>query len=135
MTMTKEHRNELNAELNILNIAVNAAVEAQDQAQRVFNALKPRARQVAKLLVSGFETDKDIAAAMGLAVCSVHFYITELFNATGMDSRVGLALYIVRRPALEALFMAVPIIPAQKRRCGGTSQEQAAIAVAERAGV
>lgn len=89
-------------------------------AQRVFNALTPRARQVAKLLVSGgCERDQDIAAAMGISTSGVHGRMTNLFNATGMDSRVALVLFIVRRPALEALFTGVTVTPAQHRGAGG----------------
>ena len=85
-------------------------------AQRIFDSLTPRARQVAKLLISGgCERDQDIAAAMGISINCERARMTNLFNATGMDSRVALVLYIVRRPALEVLLTAVTVTPAQHR--------------------
>ena len=85
-------------------------------AQRIFDSLTPRARQVAKLLISGgCERDQDIAAAMGVSTSGVRGRMRELFDICGVDSRVALALFIVRRPALEALLTAVTVTPAQHR--------------------
>jgi DNA-binding NarL/FixJ family response regulator len=87
-------------------------------AQRIFDALTPRARQVAMLLVSGYERDQDIGPAMGISINGVHSRMRELFDICGVDSRVALVLFIVRRPALEALLAAVAVTPAQHRGRG-----------------
>jgi DNA-binding NarL/FixJ family response regulator len=90
-------------------------------ARRIFDAITPCARQVAKLLVSGgCERDQDIAIAMGISINGVHRRMRELFDAAGVDSRVALVLHIVRWPALEALLAAVAVTPAQHR---GRSKE------------
>ena len=94
------------------------ATAAQNQAVHLFNSLRPRTRQVAKLLVTTSTTDQAIATVMGTHTSVVHRAITELLDATGMDNRVELALYIVRRPELERLLIGVQITPPQKRRAG-----------------
>ena len=83
--------------------------------QVIFNSLKPRARQVAKLLITGYTTDKDVAAAMGIKTSSTRKLITELFNITGTSNRVELALFIVRHPELEQPLLNVSITKPQKR--------------------
>ena len=91
------------------------------EAHRIFKSLTPRARQAAKLLISGgYERDRDIGSAMGISINGVRSRMRELFDVTGMDSRVALALFIVRRPALEALITEVTVTPAQHR---GRSKE------------
>lgn len=81
----------------------------------IFNDLKPRAQQAARLLVTSYTTDQDIAGAMGIKTGSIRKLMTDLFDATSTDNRVELALYIVRHPEFEKLLLSVPITKSQKR--------------------
>ena len=82
----------------------------------ILSLLTPRTKQVAKLLVTGYTTDQVIADAMGIALKSIRKLMTALFDATGTNNRVELALYIVRHQELEHLLMNVEITESQKRR-------------------
>lgn len=65
--------------------------------------MTPRQRECARLLVNGHSTDAALGKAMGISPTSMRKYMAGLFNATGMGSRLELALFIVRHPQLERL--------------------------------
>ena len=69
----------------------------------LYERLTPRERDYARLLVTGTTTNKDIADAMGVNYGWINRYATSLFDKTGTDNRVELALFIVRHPELEEL--------------------------------
>ena len=84
--------------------------------EEVFNSLTNRQRQAAKLLIRGGPCDDAaIAAAMGLQYESVHGLLARVFDATGMDNRTALAVFLLRRPGLTAMLDAVEIEPPQHR--------------------
>jgi len=68
-----------------------------------FKKFTPRERTYLRLLVTGTTTNKEIASAMGIKLSWVQRYATHLFEKTGTDNRMALALFVVRRPELEAL--------------------------------
>lgn len=58
-------------------------------------ALSARERETTALVVEGL-TNRDIAAALGISEDTVKRHITNIFNKTGMSSRLELAMLAVR---------------------------------------
>lgn len=62
-------------------------------------ALSPRLRQTLSCLVDG-DSEKQVAARMGLSRTTVHQYVTMLYRRYGVHSRAELMVKVLRRGAL-----------------------------------
>lgn len=70
---------------------------------RILSQLTRRHRQIAWLLANGHSTNAEIAQVMGLKKGTVHSAMTRIFDATGMSTRVEVALYVARNKELEEI--------------------------------
>lgn len=77
----------------------------------IFAELGIRTRQALALLVSGYTTDQDMAAALGVSKSTIHIAVGLAFDATGMGNRVELALFVERNTELKRLLLAGFTVP------------------------
>ena len=84
--------------------------------EEIFSSLTNRQRQAAKVLIGGGPCDNlSIGSVLGLQYESVRSLLSHVFDATGMDNRTALAVFLLRRPRLTALLDGVAITPPRRR--------------------
>jgi DNA-binding NarL/FixJ family response regulator len=61
-------------------------------------SLSPRLRQTLACLVEG-DTEKQVAARLGVSHATVHEYVTALYRRFGVNSRAQLLAHVLKRVA------------------------------------
>ena len=72
-----------------------------DAEERVFRSLTRQERMIMYWLVNSYSTAKLLAWKFGISQETIKRHLSNIFDKTGMDSSIELAIYILRKPGFE----------------------------------
>lgn len=79
----------------------------------IYDSLTTKQREIIHLLLEG-KCNKEIASSLHWGKYSTNTRMKEIYDKVGVDTRLGLAIFVFNRPGLYELLKNVEITPARK---------------------